>query len=426
MLDLHPIKIKTEQRFHASQNCLYSNQIEHLPAELLSQQRCSFVLVAGRYPGVYSRDHLLAVRFLPLSWTEHFKTQKLAEQTLEQLIETELEQLRARKKMLTSGVNEAYRWVHGDADGLPGIVLDDYGAIVVVQANSHAGDFLLPSVLNALARITDKPIFERSSGQIRAIEKLPERTRWVRAPEQGQKQDEVQTTVADLSMTFRPQRSQKTGLFLDQRENLLLLKKILATTNSRTMLDLCSYAGAWSCAAAQAGVVEFTAVDQDKDALELCERNIKNNLISANSDPKIQPLHGDLFEILSKLSREEKSYDVVVADPPAFTKSSKHVPEARRAYQRLAKLSSRLVAQNGVLVACSCSRHIGEEDFYEIISSALVADDWVYLGRGRQSPDHTVLSTDKHSLYLKALFFMRRSTLAHFSQSQVNRRGENP
>jgi 23S rRNA (cytosine1962-C5)-methyltransferase len=192
------------------------------------------------------------------------------------------------------------------------------------------------------------------------------------------------------------------------------------------MLDLCSYAGAWSCAAAQAGVVDFTAVDQDKDALELCEQNIKNNVTGSASSPNIQLLHGDLFEILSKLNREEKSFDVVVADPPAFTKSSKHVPEARRAYQRLAKLSSRLVSPNGLLVACSCSRHIGEEDFYEIVSSALIADDWVYLGRGRQSPDHTVLATDKHSLYLKALFFVRRSSLAHFSQAQVNRRGENP
>ncbi|MEN9530727.1 MAG: hypothetical protein RI932_2600 [Pseudomonadota bacterium] len=424
--DLHDIKIKTEQRFHASQNCLYSNQIEHLHAELLSQQRCGFVLVAGLHPGIYSRDHLLAVRFLPKSWTPHFNARKLDDSTLENLIESELQALRQRKKMLAAEANEAYRWVHGDADGLPGIVVDDYGEIVVVQSSSHAGDFLLPNLLSALGRVTDKPIFERSSGQIRALEKLPERTRWVRAPAPGQKQEEVHTSLASLSMIFRPQRCQKTGLFLDQRENLLLLKKMLQSKQSRTMLDLCSYAGAWSCAAAQAGVVDFTAVDQDKDALELCEQNIKNNVTGSASSPNIQLLHGDLFEILSKLNREEKSFDVVVADPPAFTKSSKHVPEARRAYQRLAKLSSRLVSPNGLLVACSCSRHIGEEDFYEIVSSALIADDWVYLGRGRQSPDHTVLATDKHSLYLKALFFVRRSSLAHFSQAQVNRRGENP
>ncbi|MBM3382521.1 MAG: class I SAM-dependent rRNA methyltransferase [Betaproteobacteria bacterium] len=424
--DLHYIKIKTEQRFHSSQNCLYSNQIEHLQSELLSEQRCAFVLVAGLHAGVYSRDHLLAVRFLPKSWTPHFNGRKLSESTLETLIETELQQLQQRKKMMLSDAAEAYRWVHGDADGLPGIVVDDYGEIVVVQSNSHAGDFLLPNLLNALGRVSDKPIFERSSGQIRALEKLPERTRWVRAPEPSQKQDEVHTTLAGLRMIFRPQRCQKTGLFLDQRENLLLLQKILSSISARTMLDLCSYAGAWSCAAAQAGVAAYTAVDQDKDALELCELNIKNNLSPATPAPDIHLLHGDLFEILSKLNRDEKSFDIVVADPPAFTKSSKHVPEARRAYQRLAKLSSRLVAPNGLLVACSCSRHIDEEDFYEIVSSALVADDWVYLGRGRQSPDHTVLATDKHSLYLKALFFMRRSTLAHFTQAQAQRRGENP
>ena len=214
-------------------------------------------------------------------------------------------------------------------------------------------------------------------------------------------------------------RCQKTGLFLDQRENLTLFGKILTASHASSMLDLCSYAGAWSCAGAQVGVREFTVVDQDKDALELCTKNISDNSKDPNKI-QITQMHGDLFELLSKLNKEKRSFSAVVADPPAFTKSAKHVPEARRAYQRLSKLASRLVAVNGIYVACSCSRHIDEEEFYEIVSNALESDDWIYLGRGRQSPDHTVLTTDKHSLYLKALYFMRRSSLAQFAQNKQN------
>ncbi len=423
--ELQPVKIKAGQRIHASQSCLYSNQIEPISAELLGNQRCAFVTAGPNHPGIYSREHLLAVRFLPRSWAKHFSGTQIQESQLNSLLHEELQVLRNRKTALVNRPGDAIRWVHGDADGIPGIVIDDYGEIVVVQSGSQAGDFLLPLIIKTLMNLTEKPLFERSSGQIRALEKLPERTRWIRPPSSTQSVDEVVTSLSGLSMIFRPQRCQKTGLFLDQRENLAMLRNILSVSNARSMLDLCSYAGAWSCAAAQTGILEFTAVDQDKDALELCATNIKRNTASEKSDAKINLLHGDLFEILSKLNREKQTFDVVVADPPAFTKSAKHVPEARRAYQRLSKLASRLVNNEGIYVACSCSRHIDEEDFYEIVSSALDPDDWIYLGRGRQSPDHTVLATDKHSLYLKALYFMRRGSLAQFSSSNISR-GENP
>ncbi|MEY4064859.1 MAG: hypothetical protein RIR26_1067 [Pseudomonadota bacterium] len=422
---VHPVALSAGQKFHAIQSCLYSNQIRHLGNDQLGEERCAFVRVEkSGIPGIYSKEQLSAVRFLPKEWARYFQDKNISESQLVSLIGDELKALRQRKSALIAHPDEALRWVHGDADGLPGIVVDDYGPLVVIQSGSAAGDFLLPLVVSALSAITTKALFERSSGQIRAIEKLPERTRWIRASSSEAALEQVQTLLAGIKLNFRPQRCQKTGLFLDQRENLHLLKNFLSKGMAKSMLDLCSYAGAWSCAAAQCGVGEFTAVDQDKDALSLCEMNIGINSTAENRAPKIELLHGDLFELLSKLNREKKSYDVVVADPPAFTKSAKHVPEARRAYQRLAKMSSRLVASGGLLVACSCSRHIGEEEFYEIVSGALDHDDWIYLGRGRQSPDHTVLATDKHSLYLKALYFARRSALSQFHLTHTSK-GEN-
>lgn len=423
---IHSLSIKAGQKIFHPQSCLYSNQIEQIPLNLLGADRCALVRVGPRdMPAIFCRDQLMAVRFFPSSWASAFNTDKISQSTLEELLIAELSALRLQKTALLEDKSEAFRWVHGDADGLPGIVIDDYGALVVVQCGSQFGDFLLPALTKALLRATDRPVFERSSGQIRALEKLPERTRWIREPNtssEKNKLESVKTNLSGLQLNFRPQRCQKTGLFLDQRENLRMFKTFAEQSQAESMLDLCSYVGAWSCAGARAGMTNFTLVDQDKDALELAVSNITQNALSAKN-PQTNKMHGDLFEILSGLAREKRTFDAVVADPPAFTKSAKHIPEAKRAYQRLTKLASKLVQANGLYVACSCSRHIGEEEFYEIVSHALDDDDWIYLGRGRQSPDHTVLAADKQSLYLKVLYFRRRSGLPRITSNAEGRRG---
>jgi 23S rRNA (cytosine1962-C5)-methyltransferase len=423
---IHALNIKAGQKIYQRQSCLYSNQIEQIPLSMLDGERCALVHAGPqRLPAVFCRDQLMAVRFFPSSWGKHFDAEKISAQTLEELIFDTLNKLSAHKSALLENASEAYRWVHGDADGLPGIVIDHYGSLVVIQCGSQFGDFLLSMVLKALLRATDKPVFERSSGQIRALEKLPERTRWIREPNhstQGKSSEVVQTRLSGLSLSFRPQKCQKTGLFIDQRENLRMFKTLAEQAKAGSMLDLCSYVGAWSCAGARAGMNAFTLVDQDKDALEMSAANIALNT-TQDKNPKITRMHGDLFEILSSLAKENSTFDAVIADPPAFTKSAKHVPEARRAYQRLTKLASKLVSTGGIYVACSCSRHIGEEEFYEIVAAALDDDDWIYLGRGRQSPDHTVLATDKQSLYLKALYFQRRNALPAIRSNAGKPRG---
>lgn len=425
-LKIHSLKAKAGQKFHRLQTCLYSNQIEHVAQQDLEDSRCAFVAAgAGRLPGVYCREQLMSVRFLSTRWSEAFKSNNISHAALEELFLQELLHLKNSKTTLVGLANEAVRWVHGDADGIPGIVIDDYGPIVVIQSGSQFGDFLMPFVLSALLKATDQPVFERSSGQIRALEKLPERTRWIREPGNQTERTQLEivtTTLSGLKLSFRPQRCQKTGLFIDQRENLELFRKLTRSFQARSMLDLCSYVGAWSCAGAAAGIADFTLVDQDKDALEMAQHNVAANVANGILH-RVQAHHGDLFEILSRLGKDKPRFDAVVADPPAFTKSAKHIPEASRAYQRLTKLASRLVADNGIYVACSCSRHIDEEEFFKIVSESLDADDWVYIGRGRQSPDHSVLATDKQSLYLKALYFVRRGALNLLHSRDASQRG---
>jgi hypothetical protein len=213
---IHPLKIKAGQKFFQTQNCLYSNQIEQLPLQKLGADRCAFVGTGDqRQPALYCRDHLMAVRFLPRRWSEAFQAHSISAATLTDLICTDLLELRHRKQRLTHSAGEAFRWVHGDADGLPGIVVDDYSSIVVLQSGSPLGDFLLEFVIAALLKTTEKPIFERSSGQIRALEKLPERTRWIREPTRDQTAnipDTVQTEIAGKPDFFSTKRKISNSL----------------------------------------------------------------------------------------------------------------------------------------------------------------------------------------------------------------------
>ncbi len=386
---------------------IFSNDVEHLSDALLDSNKCALVRIQGttRF-GIYCKSALIAVRLLPESFVPSQESQ-VSHEEIQKWAWGHLSLLRIQKEALPIPKGDALRWSHGDVDGMPGLVVDDYGEVCVLQSGSASGDFLLPDVAEALLQNQTKALFERSSGQIRAMDGLAERTRWLRKPQETEANPSFVTTkMSNLTMTFNPLRAQKTGLFLDQRENLSLLATLLprvAHQNSSS-LDICSYAGAWSAVAAREGFTECTIVDQDKDALEYAKRNIAAN---AKSAVEIVALHGDMFEQLSKLDKSGNRYTLVVADPPAFAKSKTHIPEARRAYGRLTKLASRLVEDDGILVVCSCSRNMEESELYTIVTNNLCEGRWVLMGRGRQSPDHTVIAGEGHSDYLKAFFFKR-------------------
>lgn len=403
------------------QATLFSNQVSHLEDAVLDASRCAFVRVesfAGSL-GVYCKNELRAVRLLPTGFTSG--TENPTRESLVAALTAHLDKTHARKRQLVPA--GALRWIHGEADGLPGLVIDHYGSLVVVQSSAAAGEFLLPFVVEALARTQcgeTTPVLERSSGQTRALAGLPERTRVL----QGNVPEKVLAEFGDLGLEFTPRRAQKTGLFLDQRTNLALFATLLGAARYESLLDVCCYAGAWSAQASRAGLTRFTLVDQDKEALARAEQNVRHNARAATSATtssaavppsdallSIEPRHGDLFEALSVLAREGKTFDVVVGDPPAFAKSKKHIPEARRAYARLAKLAAKLVRPGGLYIACSCSRNMEEAEFLATVEAQLTADSsaqWDLVLRGSQAADHTVPAGDTLSAYLKCAFYRRR------------------
>lgn len=402
-LNIHPLELKVSPKRVTSRQWIFSNEVTPLDDARLDELRsCLVNVTATRRLGIYSKPNLNCVRLFPQSFSSLLSETSVSSHSFVQLLAEQLKKVRSWKlAMVPQG--EAFRWMHGDSDGLPGVVLDDYGAFLVVQFGSRAGEFLAPFVKSALEGIESRPIFERSSGQSRSAEGLPERTRWLSGEMGGEL---LNTRFCNLDMSFSAQRAQKTGLFLDQRENLQFVQSHFSTAYPQRVLDICSYVGAWSASLARRGAREFVLIDQDKRALELATRNIERN---ATAPVKIEVVHGDLFESLSKLQAGGRSFDAVVSDPPAFAKSAKHVPEARRAYARLAKLSSKLVRENGLLVACSCSRNMMEDEFYETVVNNLDEGDWVLRARGNQSADHTVAAQESYSNYLKCFFFIRRA-----------------
>jgi 23S rRNA (cytosine1962-C5)-methyltransferase len=386
---------------------LFSNQVQHILDNDLNEQKVSVVTIKGtKKIGIYCKQSLISIRFLPDKLYNCIENGFIKKDVFTNEIAKHLNSLKQAKAKFQFPKKEAYRLSHGDNDGLPAIAIDDYQTVLVLQSSSLVGEFLLPFIIDALLLNDNRPIFERSTGQIRKLENLPERTRWIREPDNLDNNFEISCNFTKLKMTFFLNKAQKTGLFLDQRKNIEYLSNILKDYNINSCLDICSYAGAWSATAASAGVKELTLIDQDSWALNLAKRNI---LANTNDNVTIETLHGDMFEHMQGLIKKEKKYDLIIVDPPAFAKSKKHIHEAKRAYSRMTKLASKLLSENGVLIVCSCSRHIKDQEFLESVSIGLDDGNWVFIHKGEQSPCHTHLAKPDSSEYLKCYFLNNRT-----------------
>ena len=385
---------------------LFSNQVQHISDNDLNEQKVSLVYIKGtKKIGIYCKQSLIAVRFLPDNIYNCIESNYIKNEVFINEIAKHLNSLKHAKSKFQFSKDEAYRLSHGDNDGLPAIAIDDYQSVLVLQSSSLVGEFLLPFIIEALHLIDKRPIFERSTGQIRKLENLPERTRWIQEPDNLDNNFEVSCNFTKLKMTFFLNKAQKTGLFLDQRKNLEYLSNILKDYNINSCLDICSYAGAWSATAAASGVKNLTLIDQDSWALNLAKRNI---LANTSDNVTIDTLHGDMFEHMQGLIKKESKYDLIVVDPPAFAKSKKHINEAKRAYSRMTKLANKLLSKNGILIVCSCSRHIKDHEFLESVSIGLDDGNWVFVHKGEQSPCHTHLANPDSSEYLKCYFLNNR------------------
>jgi 23S rRNA (cytosine1962-C5)-methyltransferase len=302
---------------------------------------------------------------------------------------------RAWREAIAPGV-EALRLVHGEGDGLPSLIVDRYGEYLVVQTLSQATDARKAEIVGALVEIwKPRGILERNDPRVRALEGLPSQV--------GVLHGEVPETVTVSENGVRLEadlwRGQKTGLFLDQRENHAMAREYARGR----ILDGFTYNGGFGLAVATKAD-EVLAVDVSTEAVARVQRNAALNGIT-----NVTAREANVFDLLHDLDGRGERFDTVILDPPAFAKSKSAVEKARRGYKEINLRALKLLRPGGCLVTCSCSYHVHEGDLEEILADA-AADAGATVSvveKRRQARDHPILLGVPETYYLKC-FVLRK------------------
>ena len=288
-----------------------------------------------------------------------------------------------------------YRLIYGDSDFLPGLVVDRFGDILVVQLASATMDKHREDVIAALVQVL-KPsgILFKNDSAARDAEGLP---RLVETAF-GEVPDWVALEENGVRFEAPVREGQKTGWFYDHRMNRARLAPYV---KGKRVLDLFSYIGGWGVQAAAFGASEVMCVDASAFALDGVERNATLNGLAE----KVVCVEGDVFDALRELKAAEERFDVVIADPPAFIKRKKDLKNGEAAYRRLNEQAMRLLNKDGILVSASCSMHLPEDDLQNILlTGARHLDRSIQLlERGGQGPDHPVHPAIAETRYIKSL-----------------------
>jgi 23S rRNA (cytosine1962-C5)-methyltransferase len=288
-----------------------------------------------------------------------------------------------------------YRLVYGESDGLPGLVIDRFGPACVVQVNTAGMELLKDRIEQALVQVLGiETLLFKNDGAAREMEGLPLYVDLARG-----RLDE-RSDVQEQGLTFGVPlaEGQKTGWFFDQAANRRALAQYVV--KGARVLDVFSYVGAWGVRAARSGAAAVLCVDSSAAALDLAEKNALRNGVA------VAVRKGDAFDVLEALAHEGAAFDLVIVDPPAFAKRKKDLPKAQAAYKRLNQLAMKLLAEDGILVSCSCSYHLTADALQDAIAkAALGAGKSVQiLEFGGQAPDHPVHPAIPETRYLKAFF----------------------
>jgi len=290
----------------------------------------------------------------------------------------------------------AYRLVHGEGDLLPSLIVDRYGELLVVQALSQGMDRALPEVTAALVeRLAPAGILARNDVKVRGLEGLEQKVEVL----YGVVPPTVLVREGPIEYDVDPWKGQKTGLFLDQREN----RAAAAAYARGRLLDAFSYNGGFAMRLA-ATCAEVIAVDISADATARIAANA-----ARNGCANIEAREANVFDELRRLEREKERFDTIVLDPPAFAKNKASVPKAISGYREINLRALRILRPGGYLITCSCSYNVDEASFAEVVYEAAVdAQAHVDVVEKRmQGRDHPVLLGVPETYYLKC-FILRR------------------
>lgn len=287
---------------------------------------------------------------------------------------------------------DSYRVVFAEADFLPGLIVDRYGPHLVIQTLSQGMDASKAAIVEALREVLNPDsITERNDAATREKEGLER----ISGALYGETPGRLEAEINGLRFVVNLAEGQKTGLFLDQRENW----QAAAAYAKGAALDCFSYTGGFALHLAR-GCESVTAVDSSKPALAQLAYNAKANCLD-----NIQTRHGKAFDMLQQYVLSRRKFDTIVVDPPAFAKTSRQREDALRAYKDVNLKALKLLKRDGILITCSCSQHVSEADLLEVIAAAGLdcGSRLTVVERRTQARDHPILLTAPETHYLKCI-----------------------
>jgi 23S rRNA (cytosine1962-C5)-methyltransferase len=295
----------------------------------------------------------------------------------------------------TLGDLSAIRLIHAESDGLPGLIVDRYEDVLVMQVLSAGVEYWRETIADLLIALTrTQYLYERSDVDVREIEGLPNRTGKMRG---GEPPEKIQIEENGLMFWVDVRKGHKTGFYLDQRENR---KKVRNLAAGKDILDCFAYTGGFTINALFGGASSVTAIDSSADALDIARENVALN---GFAEDKVEFLVADVFYQLRKFRDQNKKFDMIILDPPKFAPTAAQAQKAARGYKDINLLAFKLLRPGGILVTFSCSGGVGADFFQKIIAGAAL-DAGVscqIIDHLKQSPDHPVALNFPEGAYLK-------------------------
>lgn len=391
------IRVAKTKRLLAGHQWVFSNELAQSPAGFAPGQLVELYDARDNFLGVgyVNPQSLISVRVL---------TRQREEIDAEFFRKRMLAAARFRERFFVRGAS-AFRLIYSESDRLPGLIVDKYGDVLAVQMLTAGMEAMKEAVLGCMDSLfSPRAIVLRNDSRMRTLEGMPLYKEVVK----GQLAPLPVIEEEGVFFEVDPLEGQKTGFFLDQRENRAALGRLVQGGSG---LDLFSYAGGWGVHLARAGAEEVTCVDESEKALGMARRNAELNGLSG----KMAFARADVFDFLKEMLRDvgddkNKKYDFIVLDPPAFVKSGKKLKEAVKAYTALNGMCMRLLRPGGLLATSSCSWHLGQQEFLDMLREAAQRQ-----AEGRkisllelrfQGRDHPVLLSMPETGYLKCAFLV--------------------
>ena len=379
------LKKKSDRRVRRGHLWVFSNEVADPPVSQLEPGSIhELVDFSGEFIGmVYSNPaSLITARIL--SWRKESIDADFFQQRIQHA-------LSYRKRLYPD--RNVYRLIFGEGDLLPGLVVDRYEDVLVVQALTAGIDNLLETIMDILVDlVSPKCMFLRNNSSFRELERLPldQRVAYGEIPEP------LEVISEGLQLRVDVMNGQKTGLFLDQENNRSLMKQYVFP--GAKVLDIFCYSGGWALHALNSGAGKAVGVDSSHFALDLARKNAELNKLS------------ERFETVRRgaidfLKQHQESWDIIILDPPAFIKSKSHMNEGRKGYIDANARAFKRLSSNGILVTCSCSHHMDLSLFESVLISAARQSgrQLRILDVRGQGPDHPVLLSMPETRYLKVI-----------------------